>query len=412
MAQGAPKAINHGATRFPSHLAASASATPSASSGGGGSVTAGGSGGAVGAAVAAPRGGAAAVAAAGGGTRGFDILATPVFDPGAEETPFMTWGDIEATPLRIEAEDLPPGNFFEGGWVRGSSAWCRGGEGLGWEGTIVLQAAALVAASPLLRSSDAGPPAAAISAGKLLTPRPAPLLALLLCCTAGGPSFFIREGSRKEQAGLQLASKAGASLRKKGTGLRGGTPLVTTAMAAAAAARRPGTGATGSGGSARPGSSRPPTAPAHKPLSEAARRLAGSMGKSSRAAAAAADDMGLRATYRGPTPASGRRATAAGTPATSAGGFGSSWSTRPTPSRGGSVSAAASPAVHRTLEEEEARVQALLCTRQKEEEAKMQLVLARQAAQRALQERQPAEAAAEQQQPTAGGELTAGLLHI
>ena len=33
----------------------------------------------------------------------------PSFDPGVESTPFMTWGDIEGTPLRIEAEDLPPG---------------------------------------------------------------------------------------------------------------------------------------------------------------------------------------------------------------------------------------------------------------------------------------------------------------
>lgn len=104
--QGPPKAINHGATRFPKALQPSASATPSSSSAGG-SVTAGGG---------AAGGAAARVAAAAGGTRGYDILATPAFEPGVEETPFMTWGDIEGTPMRIEAEDLPPGPMFEGAW--------------------------------------------------------------------------------------------------------------------------------------------------------------------------------------------------------------------------------------------------------------------------------------------------------
>ncbi len=48
----------------------------------------------------------------------------PSFDPGVESTPFMTWGDIEGTPLRIEAEDLPPGPLMDGGCRFGKL--CRG----------------------------------------------------------------------------------------------------------------------------------------------------------------------------------------------------------------------------------------------------------------------------------------------
>lgn len=35
----------------------------------------------------------------------YDILATPSFEPGIDVSPFMTWGDIEATPQLIEAEE-------------------------------------------------------------------------------------------------------------------------------------------------------------------------------------------------------------------------------------------------------------------------------------------------------------------
>jgi protein DGCR14 len=45
----------------------------------------------------------------------YDILATPSFDPGVDASPLITWGDIEATPVRIEAEDLPPGAGAGGG---------------------------------------------------------------------------------------------------------------------------------------------------------------------------------------------------------------------------------------------------------------------------------------------------------
>lgn len=231
----------------------------------------------------------------------------------------------------------------------------------------------------------------------------------------------------------ELANKAGASLRRKGASLRGGTPVVTSTLAAAAAARRQGTGQPGSAagaaaarpGSTRPASGRPPTgavAAGRKQLSDAARRLASSLHKGRQGKS---DDLGLRASYRGATPGSSRRGA---TPVSSAGGFGSTWSAAPTPSRGGSV--APSPAVHATLEEEEARVQALLRARQKELEGKARLEEARTAAARAMQhvtqsgpqprvERPAAAAAAQQQQQQQAGDggggaadLTAGLLNL
>ena len=39
----------------------------------------------------------------------YPILHTPSPAPGVEESPFMTWGDIEGTPLRLEMEDTPIG---------------------------------------------------------------------------------------------------------------------------------------------------------------------------------------------------------------------------------------------------------------------------------------------------------------
>lgn len=35
----------------------------------------------------------------------YSVLATPSFTPGVEDSPFMTWGDVEGTPLRLDAED-------------------------------------------------------------------------------------------------------------------------------------------------------------------------------------------------------------------------------------------------------------------------------------------------------------------
>lgn len=51
----------------------------------------------------------------------------PSFDPGVESTPFMTWGDIEGTPLRIEAEDLPPGPLMEGALMAALLCFCSRG---------------------------------------------------------------------------------------------------------------------------------------------------------------------------------------------------------------------------------------------------------------------------------------------
>lgn len=47
---------------------------------------------------------------------GFSFVATPSPMPGAEESPFMTWGEIEGTPFRLDASDTPipktPGPAF------------------------------------------------------------------------------------------------------------------------------------------------------------------------------------------------------------------------------------------------------------------------------------------------------------
>uniref|UniRef100_F1L2C9 ES2-like protein n=1 Tax=Ascaris suum TaxID=6253 RepID=F1L2C9_ASCSU len=36
-----------------------------------------------------------------------DLLATPSPAPGVEDSPFMTWGEIEGTPFRLDASDMP-----------------------------------------------------------------------------------------------------------------------------------------------------------------------------------------------------------------------------------------------------------------------------------------------------------------
>ena len=35
----------------------------------------------------------------------YEVMATPSFTPGPDESPLMTWGDLAGTPLRLEAED-------------------------------------------------------------------------------------------------------------------------------------------------------------------------------------------------------------------------------------------------------------------------------------------------------------------
>eukprot|EP00249_Psilotum_nudum_P007060 c20280_g1_i1 orf=352-1956(-) len=43
------------------------------------------------------------------GTSGYNYVTTPSPAPGVDESPFMTWGEIEGTPLRLETEDTPVG---------------------------------------------------------------------------------------------------------------------------------------------------------------------------------------------------------------------------------------------------------------------------------------------------------------
>jgi protein DGCR14 len=234
MAQGAPRSINHRATRLPRAAGAPGADTPSTSGDTASpSMSHQGS--------ARPGRGPPLGRQAGGA---YDILATPSFDPGVDASPFVTWGDIEATPMRIEAEDLPPG----------------GGAG------------------------------------------------------AGGPAFRMNEVRRREQRAHDLATSAAARQRQK-SAARGSTPLVTAALAAAQRARG-GAGGGGGGGAT--------------PLSEAGRRLAGSMGKGRQGPDM---DAALRASYRGATPGTHRGAGVSG------------WgSAAATPSRASSWTPAGTPA--------------------------------------------------------------------
>ncbi|KAK9827696.1 hypothetical protein WJX81_001407 [Elliptochloris bilobata] len=90
LVQGPPKAIRYSNTRFTgTPAAAGIAATPgssSASSAAGDSIRSAGKGGVGG---------------------GYARLATPSFTPGPGESPLMTWGELEGTPLRLEQEDTP-----------------------------------------------------------------------------------------------------------------------------------------------------------------------------------------------------------------------------------------------------------------------------------------------------------------
>ncbi|GJM99190.1 hypothetical protein PR202_ga16271 [Eleusine coracana subsp. coracana] len=42
---------------------------------------------------------------------GYSFVRTPSPAPGVDESPFMTWGEIEGTPLRLDADDTPGGSM-------------------------------------------------------------------------------------------------------------------------------------------------------------------------------------------------------------------------------------------------------------------------------------------------------------
>eukprot|EP00740_Mantoniella_antarctica_P009090 CAMPEP_0181385232 /NCGR_PEP_ID=MMETSP1106-20121128/22438_1 /TAXON_ID=81844 /ORGANISM="Mantoniella antarctica, Strain SL-175" /LENGTH=59 /DNA_ID=CAMNT_0023505255 /DNA_START=30 /DNA_END=205 /DNA_ORIENTATION=+ len=50
------------------------------------------------------------------------MVATPSPAPGVNESPFMTWGDIQGTPLRLEMEETP---VDIGGWGGGAAVGSR-----------------------------------------------------------------------------------------------------------------------------------------------------------------------------------------------------------------------------------------------------------------------------------------------
>ena len=81
--QGPPKAINRTGTRF-TPTAVPGAATPSSTDDSPSIASLGGS--------EAPG-------------QDYSILATPSFTPGEQESPFITWGDLQGTPLRLDPED-------------------------------------------------------------------------------------------------------------------------------------------------------------------------------------------------------------------------------------------------------------------------------------------------------------------
>jgi protein DGCR14 len=195
-APGARRAVNARATRMaPPPVApgaetpgSSGASTPARSFGG----AAGGGGG--GGAPRAPPGWQAAARAAAAARYG--ALATPTLEPGVGASPLVTWGELEATPVRIEAEDLPPG-----GWTPG----------------------------PAFRVADARPREAA---GRALAARAAE-----------------RRGARGATPTAGYAAAAAAAARGRGGATPGGaTPLSAAAQRLVCSLRRGGGG--GGGGDA------------------------------------------------------------------------------------------------------------------------------------------------------------------
>ncbi|KAL4537884.1 hypothetical protein Ndes2526B_g04255 [Nannochloris sp. 'desiccata'] len=158
-----------------------------------------------------------------GRANNYDILATPSFDPGVDASPLITWGNIEATPMRIEAEDLPPGGLLSGS-----------GNG-------------------------------------------------------GKATFKITESSKRERKALELARKAGATLRNRpggvGLGRSGSAHTPARAAALAALGRTPASTRGDGGNNNGPGGA--------TPLSHAAQKLVGKMKKSQNTGT----DAALRASY-------------------------------------------------------------------------------------------------------------------
>jgi protein DGCR14 len=111
---GARRAVNARATRMAPPAVAPGAETPGSSGAStpswsfGGSASSASTGGVP----RAPPGwqAAARVAAA----ARYSALATPTLEPGVGASPLVTWGELEATPVRIEAEDLPPGGWTPG----------------------------------------------------------------------------------------------------------------------------------------------------------------------------------------------------------------------------------------------------------------------------------------------------------
>jgi hypothetical protein len=394
MVQGPPKEINHRGTRF---AAAGAAGNPAASA------TSSDSG--VSASSAQAQGAGQGGQYGGGSAGQYSVLSTPSFAPGVEDSPLVTWGEIGATPMRIEAEDLPMGQLAEG--ECGGPSGRGGGPGCccccvvhGWpqregrkrEGKRKsifgghLHVHSVAHANTLLASHRTTRTRAHEA------PLPSPH-------RAGEAKFHIKHDTRKEAVGKLLAVKAAASLKR-----RRPTTAVAGGLAAKAAGllREGARGGGGSGGNGGPGIFGGGEG-GQRPLSAAAARMATGMAAKQRLGT----DSALRASYSkhgGATPVGGssRRPTvtpraasaaapsswesAANTPQRQGGG-GSGWTPGSTPAaqqqqRG--VGGGGMPAVHATLYEEGLRAAALLSRQEREAEGRREMEAARAAAMAAM----------------------------
>ncbi|GFR45805.1 hypothetical protein Agub_g7261 [Astrephomene gubernaculifera] len=201
----------------------------------------------VAAAAAAVAGLPAGAPAPGGGTVGYAAMATPSFED-VLGTPLMTWGDIESTPLRLGADDMPVALEEEGGGgpsfrVQGLSereqAAHRLAAAKAGSGTAASRAATARGSTPLLTALRR---ATGTGAGAGATARGSTPLAVPLSPAARHLAASIKAGKTPRGGGGGGSSGAGVRTAGRGSSSsgRGGlhVPAPKAAAAATAAAAR------------------------------------------------------------------------------------------------------------------------------------------------------------------------------
>lgn len=198
---------------------------------------------------------------------GYNRLSTPAFTPGGEESPFMTWGDIESTPLRLDIEDIPLGPA-DGGpafKVQDATKRERAARDLAAKSAVSMQrratASGVGGATPLLRSlqrqktpglSAAAQKLASQLKGKGHTPGQSMDRDKMLRASYRGAC---QTPSRTPGAATPVlqSSKAATPLLGVGKAGAGGAPPVAVKPRAAAAGAGVGDGAGGAAGSSTEG---------------------------------------------------------------------------------------------------------------------------------------------------------------